>query len=288
MVGEESILEDKCPECSSRKILEDKGEIVCGNCGLVISRLENGPEMEITGSLGRKNKSIKRNTPLIFSTTISNFYSENRVVKSNELLRTQNRMASSEEISLVRGRKEIQRFLGILNLSGLKEDAFLLYQKLVKENFTKGRKMSYVIPALIYYICRIKRIPRTLKEISLALSINQKTLSYTYREILKVLNVKMEPPSIDIYFWKIAEEGKYPIEVKKLAIKILNIIREKGIIPGKDPRGLAAAILYLAEEKLNWWPKLDQRQLAKIAGITEVTLRNRLKELRKIIGDIEI
>ena len=58
--------------------------------------------------------------------------------------------------------------------------------------------------------------------------------------------------------------------------------QRKHILVGKDPISIAASILYivnLAEGQQNL-PR-TQAEIAKAAGVTEVTLRNRSKELRK-------
>ncbi|HYY50454.1 MAG TPA: transcription initiation factor IIB, partial [Nitrososphaeraceae archaeon] len=64
--------------------------------------------------------------------------------------------------------------------------------------------------------------------------------------------------------------------------ELMGQAQKKNILVGKDPISIAASILYLvnlAEGELNS-PK-TQTEIAKAAGVTEVTLRNRSKELRK-------
>ena len=46
---------------------------------------------------------------------------------------------------------------------------------------------------------------------------------------------------------------------------------------GKGPSGIAAAALYISSLMEN--DRKSQRDIAEVAGITEVTLRNRYKEL---------
>ncbi len=52
------------------------------------------------------------------------------------------------------------------------------------------------------------------------------------------------------------------------------------MLVGKDPRGMAAAALYLAC-KIND-VKATQKDIAYAAGTTEVTLRNRLRDLERV------
>ena len=60
------------------------------------------------------------------------------------------------------------------------------------------------------------------------------------------------------------------------ALRILDQARMKSLITGKDPVGVAAAALYIACEGR----EVRQKDLADAAGITEVTVRHRCKELR--------
>ena len=52
---------------------------------------------------------------------------------------------------------------------------------------------------------------------------------------------------------------------------------EKGLTSGRGPTGVAAAALYIASVLLG--DRKTQRDVAEIAGVTEVTIRNRYKEL---------
>jgi transcription initiation factor TFIIB len=61
---------------------------------------------------------------------------------------------------------------------------------------------------------------------------------------------------------------------------------------GKDPRSVAAAALYIAclensEQKkghFGFIGLVTQKNIADAAGLTEVTIRNRLRDLEKILG----
>ena len=56
-------------------------------------------------------------------------------------------------------------------------------------------------------------------------------------------------------------------------------VTSKQISAGKNPMGFAATILYLSCLKTGEKNK-TQNDIAQAAGITEVTLRNRLKDLK--------
>ena len=58
----------------------------------------------------------------------------------------------------------------------------------------------------------------------------------------------------------------------------MNEVIEKQIPAGKDPMGIAATVLYIS--CLRTGENKTQTQIARAAGVTDVTVRNRLKELR--------
>jgi len=66
------------------------------------------------------------------------------------------------------------------------------------------------------------------------------------------------------------------------AVKILKRAEKNELTSGRGPAGIAAAALYVAA-LLNG-EKKTQREVADIAGITEVTIRNRYKELLDKLG----
>jgi transcription initiation factor TFIIB len=55
-----------------------------------------------------------------------------------------------------------------------------------------------------------------------------------------------------------------------------NVVKEE-ISAGKNPMGLAATVLYISRMKTG--EHKSQRDIAKAAGITEVTLRNGFKNV---------
>jgi transcription initiation factor TFIIB len=75
-------------------------------------------------------------------------------------------------------------------------------------------------------------------------------------------------------------------ETDLLTVKILQEAREKKALMGKDPRGIAAAALYMACKAND--EKRTQKEIAEVAGSTDVTLRNRLRDLEKVIQPEDI
>jgi transcription initiation factor TFIIB len=88
------------------------------------------------------------------------------------------------------------------------------------------------------------------------------------------------------YVPRFASELGLSGETEAMAIEILKKAREKGVTSGRGPTGVAAAAIYLAGKITN--DKKTQKGIAgKLAGVTEVTIRNRYEEIAREL-EIEI
>jgi transcription initiation factor TFIIB len=83
--------------------------------------------------------------------------------------------------------------------------------------------------------------------------------------------------AIDQYIAKLANIAKIDIKVERLAIDIAHKTDDHLLADGKAPNGLAAAYIYLAAVLLG--VNLLQIDVSSIAGVTEVTIRNRCKDI---------
>jgi len=84
---------------------------------------------------------------------------------------------------------------------------------------------------------------------------------------------------------KIASNTNLSEKTKRHAMKILKKAEDEKISAGKDPMGMAASALYVAS--LEKGESITQKTLAEASGVTEVTIRNRCKNLKKFISHIE-
>jgi transcription initiation factor TFIIB len=107
-------------------------------------------------------------------------------------------------------------------------------------------------------------------------------LAKAYRFLLIELDIKV--PLVDQIkcIAKVANKANLSEKTKRQAISIMNEVRRKDnnilYSAGKNPMGLAATILYLSCLKTGEYN--TQYDLAQAAGVTDVTLRNRYKDLK--------
>jgi transcription initiation factor TFIIB len=137
--------------------------------------------------------------------------------------------------------------------------------------------MESVIASCIYAACRSYNIPRTLDEISNASEVERKEIGRTYRFIIRKIGLKVTPSSPKDYISRFSSTLHLSPQSQNEALKILQKAEVSELTSGRGPAGIAAAALYVAA-LLND-EKKTQREVADVAGITEVTIRNRYKEL---------
>ena len=152
-------------------------------------------------------------------------------------------------------------------------------EKHLDKGLVRGRSIAAIAAAALYAACRGSGTPRTLREIAEASLVDKKDVARCYRLLLRELDVHMPIADPLTYVSKIAEKTGISGKTQGAAIQILREARRKRAAAGKDPMGLAAAALYIACLQNN--EKKTQKDIAEAAGVTEVTVRNRYKTLKK-------
>jgi len=282
----------RCPECGSINLTydEQRGEIICNDCGLVVEEkmVDTGQEMYRKSDSGEKKG--RGGAPLSMQkfdkglTTnvgeISDIYKleSGATRKFLRLKKWQERVSTSIERNLRLAMAELRRVASFLTLpTVVRDEASRIYNFVLQRGLVRGRSMESVIAACIYSACRSYNIPRTLDEISNASDVERKEIGRTYRFIIRKLGIKVTPSSPKDYISRFGSILHLSPRAQNDALKILKKAEISELTSGRGPAGIAAAALYVAALLNN--EKKTQREVADVAGITEVTIRNRYKEL---------
>jgi transcription initiation factor TFIIB len=164
----------------------------------------------------------------------------------------------------------------------VEENAALIYRKVLEKGFIRGRSIKGSVAASLYAACRLTQTPRSLKKVVEVSGRSQKEISRLYRLIQQELNIKMPIDNPFKYVSKIASKLKLSQRTENLGVELLFKAQKNKSVVGKDPSGIAAASLYVASILNN--EKIFQKELAKAAKVTEVTIRNRYKKLMIDLG----
>jgi len=188
------------------------------------------------------------------------------------------RVSDATERNLAFALSEITKISNNLNLpKNILETASVIYRKAVKERLIRGRSIQGVTSAAIYLACRQCGLPRTLDEIAQASTVHKKEVGRSYRFLIKELNYSIPPLKPSQYITKFSNQLTMQGKVEEIAHKILASAKELKLTSGRGPTGIAAAASYIASVLTG--ERKTQREIAEIAQVTEVTIRNRYKEL---------
>ena len=286
-----------CPECDGRLQTDtEHGEVVCSDCGLVVEEdsIDRGPEWRAFDANERDNKSRvgAPTTKMMHDKGLStNIGWQDKDAYGNSLssrqrqkmqrLRTWNerfRTRDSKERNLKQALGEIDRMASALGLpENVRETASVIYRRALDENLLPGRSIEGVATAAVYAAARQANVPRSLDEISVVSRVERMELTRTYRYIVRELNLEIAPADPESYIPRFASDLDLSDEVERRARELVDDGRDAGLLSGKSPVGLAAAAVYAAALLCN--EKVTQSEVSEVASISEVTIRNRYKEL---------
>ena len=292
-----------CPECSSDDLIANAGgsELVCDDCGLVVeeNNVDRGPEWRAFNHQERQSKS-RVGAPTTntmhdkgLTTTIDwkdkdaygrSLSSEKRS-QMHRLRKWQERIRTKDagERNLQFALSELNRMASALGVPrSVQEVASVIYRRALKEDLIRGRSIEGVATSALYAACRKEGIPRSLEEVAEVARVERKEIGRTYRYISQQLGLEMEPVDPKKYVPRFCSELSLSEEVESKANEIIDVTTEQGLLSGKSPTGYAAAAIYAASLLCN--EKKTQREVADVAQVTEVTIRNRYQEQIKAIG----
>ena len=289
---------ETCKNCGAIMFVVDevRGEKICSGCGLVIKSriIDPGPEWRAFDA-DQEKKRARVGSPLTFTvhdkglSTIIDFRDRDafgrKISPRNKVLvyrlrkwQRRVRVSDTMERNLSFALNELDRMASALSLPrNSRETAAKLYRTALKNNLIRGHRIDAVAAASIYASCRLCKIPRALQEVAEVARVDKKEIGRCYRSISPMLALNAGPTSPADYIARFASSLKFSGKCQSTARHILQIASKKGLTSGRGPTAIAAASLYLAGVLEN--ERRTQREIAKIAGVTDVTVRNRLKEL---------
>jgi transcription initiation factor TFIIB len=292
MISNKRKISNLCPECGGPIIsILERGENVCGQCGLIID--ERNVDFSQNGKRSFTNQERKEREQtgspvsilmpdISLSTVIDRSKINNpdlkRAVKWNTRI-------TWEKRNILIATTELKRIASNLNLPEyVKKEAMRFYLEAFKRKLLRGRSINGMVAASIYLASRQKQIPRTLQEILDQTDVNDKEVRRCYRILVRELKVKTPTTNPIALIPRYIVGLDLDIEIERLSIEILKNYIDNFSISGKDPKGLSAGAIYLACKIKN--KNYTQQQIANSIGITEVTLRSRYKEIAKKLNII--
>ncbi len=289
----ESLKQKFCPNCGNKAAVYDfqSKETVCDLCGCVLEqeKISRGPEYRIFTPQDKDTKPRVTTIPLKVPTEIGPYYDSKgkRIQPSSQTLRLRKWQSRIAQDSITRNIRRAQNILNRLadnlHISRIvKETTMVIYKKALRKNLIRGRSINAIMAAALYAACRIMHIPKSPKQISKEANIDSKEINRDYRLLRLELKLQIPLTKHSIHIERIAGNLNISMKSQQLAWEIIQKAQEERLTAGKDPKGLAAAALYIV--CIQCGEKRNQEEIADVAGVTKLTVRNRYKELKQALN----
>jgi len=283
--------------CDNPKINAEDGSVVCTRCGSVIERTMHS--ISVRAYTREEVEKRVQDAPLWRSfgprTLLGKAGSHTDIkgtpmksdVKTlfNRLTKINNSLISSIERNFWDAKPQMKMACSKLNIpTYIRETAWRIYQLCAKKKLTMGRSIVGFIAGALYIAIRVHEFPRLLDEVVEATIAPRRTIhkamGLIIKDILPDMGLKYKPIEPIQLVYRFGSDLYLPMEIQQLAARILETSFRNGYSRvGKDPRGVASAVLYLASKSDHHYRK-TQSEVCAVSKITEVTLRTRVADIR--------
>ena len=297
-------IQTSCPECKS-SLIDDvqSGELICSTCGIVVAEqmADYGPETRST-NLEDKMRLARATGQTTYSQHDLGITTEISISTRDFSGKTISSQVANQMYNLRKWQQRVRvssprerRLSNVLSRIGetcenaslsknVLETASMIYRNLDGKVEVKGKSVTSISAATVYMACKQCNVVRSLEEICRGVcqpkdvKAKTKLAARYYRTLVMELGTDTAPVlTMDKYISKIANLTKTDVRVERLALEISQKTKNNNLADGKAPNGIAAAYLYVASILLG--QSVLQRDVSSVAGVTEVTIRNRCKEI---------
>ncbi|MHB8604681.1 MAG: transcription initiation factor IIB [Thermoplasmatota archaeon] len=297
-----AIEQGRCPECNGRLTRDaQRGETLCSNCGLVVEEnaIDYGPDWR---SYDRESGEKRAHTgaPLTeslhdygLSTVMGRFNkdAQGRAIPSKKRLEiarmrrlhARATLGSGAKRNLARAIAEIHRMATALDVPRpVAEEAIHLYRRAASESLIQGRSIEGIASAALFAACRLAGVPRDPERFTQEAQVDKRTLLRLHRVLVRAFELREPQPKPQDYLARFASGLKLSPVAEGRARELVGLAEKTGLTSGRSPAGVASAALYVASRETG--EARTQKEVADTVGVTEVTVRNRTRDLLKLPG----
>jgi len=292
--------QDTCQECGDTNIIIDNttGERICQKCGIVqpATELSTNPEWRAFTPSERDNlpRVGAPATLLIHDRGLSTNISWQNKDASGKTLSPEAReklyrlrkwhqrskVSDSRNRNLSQALSQMTKAQSILNLpKNVIETSSQIYRQALNANIIRGRTIQSIASACIYLACRQCGVVRSIEEVAHSFELEKKDLARNYRFLVKTLTPNVPQVNTEGYIGKLVSKLGLSGSTEMTAMAILDTASDMRLTGGRGPAGMAAACIYISTRLTD--ELRTQGDIARVAQVTEVTIRNRYKELIK-------
>ena len=293
---------ERCPECGGPLALDPQhAETTCQQCGLVVTEkgIDFGPDWRafdaesaarrahtgspLTESLHDYGLStvMGRGSRDAFGKSIPN--SKRIQIARMRRLHQRTTFGSGAQRNLARAIAEIHRLATMLDVPRtVAERGIRLYRRAAAESMIQGRSIEGIAAASLFAACRLSGVPRDPEAFTRATTVDKRTLLRLHRLLVREFKLKEPQTTAHDYIARFASKLNLSPLAEARARELVREADKRGLTSGRSPAGVAAAVLYSAAREVG--EPRTQKDVAEAAGVTEVTVRNRTRDLEGLPG----
>ncbi len=292
-----------CPDCKTYppQLIEAyaSGDLICSQCGLVIcdriidTRSEwrtfsnddqNGGDPSRVGDAGN---------PLLDGDQLSTLISFDKkdLRASRELNRTQGKsLVDKKDNQLLAAFLKISQMCETYALPKIVQDAAKeVYKLSFEEKPLKGKSQESIMAAAIFIGCRKANVARTFKEIWALTKVPKKEIGKTFKLIKKIIedkghtanstsdSIQTTQTTAEDLIRRFCSRLGLNNQVTNAAEHIARRVKEVGVLGGRSPTTITAAVIYMAAILFD--AELSPNRISYSTGVSEGTIKTSYKLL---------
>jgi len=145
--------------------------------------------------------------------------------------------------------------------------------------------MNANVAAVVYLAAKQLGAPRGLHELSEATGVTVHRISLTAKVVSRELGVFSRASRAEDFVPRFASQLGLDPRAGERALALVAQVKDSKVLEANSPVGIAAGALYLASEELG--VPLTQAQIARLTGVSEVTIRKHYRLLKESLAEKE-
>ena len=287
----------QCEECNSQSLLNDKGIIYCKNCGIISDILiDHSPEWRYYGADDNKHSDPTRcgyysNSLLPISSLgsiVSRRWGESYAMRKIRQRHSWNAMPYRE--------RSLYNVFNTITVraknSGISDciiqEAKTMYKLISENKISRGANRKGLIASCIYIACKIKKVPRSSKEIADMFSISVTSMTKGCKRFMEIVNLNkiVNNKNINLassgstdFVHRFCSKLNMSKDLINLCLNICIKAEEYSLVSENTPPSIAAGTIYLVS--MIYGLNLNKKTISKSCKISEVTICKCYKRLKK-------
>ncbi len=276
-------------DCSELIFNQERGEVVCADTGEVVDedKVSLGPDWRAyTPDEWSRRAHASVVTHTVHDSGLSTEI-DLSIRRYRETVKNRKLALLQRKIRVNRGERKIVEALTYLNQicshfnlpDQVKETAAMILKRIFSTLHPKVNRLQVLAAVSIVLAARKHGVPIRIREVVARFNIDEEE----YWKLISEINFKVDLSEFKAYIDprkflpQIISNLGLSQQAYMLAAKLIDVLKRNGLTEGKDPAGIAAASVYIASIILD--EKRTQKQVAQAANVTEVTIRNRYRDI---------